>query len=133
MATKKDQWTIFLPALVIVYYFVKEIKVGEPFVYKYQKEFQNFTDATLNGEIYPYFAYACLIATIPLCLFTDIFLYKPTMYLEVFGQMGYRVALLFMNNILSQQIGHAIWGVSMVSEIGRYGYIYGKFKKDEYQ
>lgn len=84
-------------------------------------------------QIYPYFAYSCLIATIPIFLFTDIFLYKPTMYLEVLGQVIYRFALVFKDDVLSQQIGHALWGISTASDIGCYSYIYGIFNKDQYK
>ncbi|KAE9555538.1 hypothetical protein FO519_001209 [Halicephalobus sp. NKZ332] len=130
---KEGQWRAFLPALLVLYAFIKEVKVGEPFVYKYQKEFQNFTDTTLNGEIYPYFAYACLITIIPIFLFTDIFLYKPTMYIEVLGQLVYRFALVFRNDIFSQQIGHAAWGTSTAADLGYYSYVYGIFEKDQYK
>ncbi|KAE9547552.1 hypothetical protein FO519_009237 [Halicephalobus sp. NKZ332] len=133
LLAKQGQWSVFLPALLVFYSFIKEIKVADPFLYKYQSEFQNLTAATLNGEIYPYFAYACLIATVPIFLFTDIFLYKPTMYLEVLGQLAYRFALVFRNDVLSQQIGHALWGISTASDVGCYSYIYGIFEKDQYR
>ncbi|KAE9546529.1 hypothetical protein FO519_010259, partial [Halicephalobus sp. NKZ332] len=132
-AAKEGKWNYFLPAVLVFYFFIKEVKLAEPFLYKYQTEYQNFTAETLNGEIYPYFAYACLLATIPIFIFTDIFLYKPTMYLEILGQIGYRFALVFRTDVLSQQIGHAIWGISTASDVGCYSYIYGIFQKDEYK
>ncbi|KAE9555539.1 hypothetical protein FO519_001210 [Halicephalobus sp. NKZ332] len=132
-AAKEGRWSVFLPALLVFYSFTKEVKVADPFLYKYQSEFQNFTDTTINGEIYPYFAYACLAATVPVFLFTDIFLYKPAMYIEVFGQVGFRFALLFMDSVLSQQIGHAFWGIATASTVGGSSYIYGIFEKEQYR
>ncbi|KAE9547389.1 hypothetical protein FO519_009397, partial [Halicephalobus sp. NKZ332] len=133
IAAREGQWAFFLPALIVFYFFIKEIKVGEPFLYKYQTEFQNYTTATINGEIYPYFAYAFLVATVPISLFTDVFLYKPTMYLEIIGQIIYRFTLVFMDGVLSQQIGHAMWGIAIASEIGGFSYIYGEFEKDQHK
>ncbi|KAE9548127.1 hypothetical protein FO519_008657 [Halicephalobus sp. NKZ332] len=130
---KEGQWSVLVPALLIFFSMIKEIKVADPFLYKYLSEYQNFTDTTLNGEIYPYFAYSCLIATIPIFIFTDILLYKPTMYLEVLGQIVYRFFLMSTNDIFSQQMGHAMWGISVASEIGSSSYIYGKFEKDQYK
>ncbi|KAE9546514.1 hypothetical protein FO519_010274 [Halicephalobus sp. NKZ332] len=132
-AAKEGQWSVFLPALLVFYPFIKEVKVADPFLYKYQSEFQNFTDATINGEIYPYFTYAYLVSSIPIFLFTDIFLYKPTMYLEVLGQLAYRFALVFRDDVLSQQIGHTLRGISAASDVGCYSYIYGIFEKDQYK
>ena len=148
-AVKEGQWAFFLPALVVFYSFIKEAKVSDPFVYKYQTELRNFTEATLNGEvgseslytniyinyfqIYPYFAYACLIGTLLALLSADILLYKPIMFLEVIGHIIYRFTLLFMDSVLSQQIGHAFWGIAMASDVGCDGYIYAKFEKHQYK
>ncbi|KAF7638982.1 hypothetical protein Mgra_00001508 [Meloidogyne graminicola] len=65
-----------LPALLCFYSFLKEIKVGEPFLFKYQNEYLNLTSKQITGEIYPYTPYAYLAALIPIFLFTDLLLDK---------------------------------------------------------
>ena len=50
-AAKTGQWKFFVPAFLVFYSFFKEVKVSDPFLYKYQTEFQNYTAATLNGEV----------------------------------------------------------------------------------
>ena len=84
-------------------------------------------------QIYPYFAYACLIGTLFALLSADILLYKPIMFLEFIGHTIYRFTLLFMDSVLAQQIGHAFWGIAMASDVGCDGYIYVKFEKHEYK
>ena len=50
-AVKERRWLVFLPALLVVYSFIKEAKVADPFLYKYQTEHQNLTEAALNGDV----------------------------------------------------------------------------------
>lgn len=47
----QSQWTWFLPAFIVFYSFLKEIKLGEPFMFKYQTEYLNLTREQLKGEI----------------------------------------------------------------------------------
>uniref|UniRef100_A0A7E4VBS9 Folate transporter 1, chloroplastic n=1 Tax=Panagrellus redivivus TaxID=6233 RepID=A0A7E4VBS9_PANRE len=130
---KSGNFIYFLPALLVFYSILKEIKVGEPFMYLYHTQFLNYTAKTLNGDIHPWSAYAYLVAIIPIFLFTDIFLYKPVMYLEVLGQFAYRFTLVFTNNLLSQQIGQACYGIAMASEVAFFSYIYGRLEKNQYK
>uniref|UniRef100_A0AC34PYB3 Uncharacterized protein n=1 Tax=Panagrolaimus sp. JU765 TaxID=591449 RepID=A0AC34PYB3_9BILA len=102
---RKRDFVYFLPILLCAYSILKEIKVGEPFMYKYQTEYLNLTADQLTSEIYPYFPYAYLFSLIPIFLLTDLFLYKPTMLTEVLGQIGFRASLVFTNDITSQQAG----------------------------
>lgn len=39
-----------LPAFIVFYSFIKEIKVGEPFLFKYQTEYLNLTRDQLKGR-----------------------------------------------------------------------------------
>uniref|UniRef100_A0AC35FRJ2 Uncharacterized protein n=1 Tax=Panagrolaimus sp. PS1159 TaxID=55785 RepID=A0AC35FRJ2_9BILA len=130
---RRREWAYFLPAIIVFYSVIKEIKIGEPFLYQYHTQVLNYTAKTLNGEIHPYSAYMYLIAIIPIFLFTDIFLYKPVMYLEIIGQITYRFTLVFTNNLFSQQFGQGMYGIASASEIAFFSYIYGKLEKDQYQ
>ncbi|VDM95164.1 unnamed protein product, partial [Onchocerca ochengi] len=80
----------FLTALICFYGFIKEFKIGEPFIYLYQSEVLNLTREQLTNEVYPFIAYSYLLSLIPVLLLTDLTLYKPTMLLEVVGQTVYR-------------------------------------------
>ncbi|KAE9546933.1 hypothetical protein FO519_009855, partial [Halicephalobus sp. NKZ332] len=131
--TRNDRWTVFLPTLIVLYAIFKEFKIGTPFMYKYQTEVLNYTDATLSGEIYPYYAYAYLFAIVPILLFTDILLYKPVMYFEIFGKLIYRFTLVYTHSLFSQQIGQAMYGIAAASDVAFSSYIYAKFEKDEYK
>ncbi|KAE9548436.1 hypothetical protein FO519_008351 [Halicephalobus sp. NKZ332] len=131
--SRQSEWTFILPAVLVLYSIVKEIKIGEPFTYKYQTEFLNYTAETLNGEIYPYYAYAYLSSIIPILLFTDILLYKPIMYIEIFTQLIYRFTLVFTKNLLSQQIGQSMYAIATAADVAFSSYIYGKFEKDDYK
>jgi hypothetical protein len=46
----RREWTWFLPAFLVFYSFIKEVKVGEPFLFKYQTEFLNLTRDQLKGK-----------------------------------------------------------------------------------
>ena len=54
---RETQWKSFLSALIVFYCFIKEAKVADPFLYKYQTDFQNLTADTLNGEVGTYISY----------------------------------------------------------------------------
>lgn len=47
----RDSWLDFLPGFIVFYSFIKEIKVGEPFMFKYQTEVLNFTSEQLSSEV----------------------------------------------------------------------------------
>ncbi|VDN48131.1 unnamed protein product [Gongylonema pulchrum] len=80
----------FLTPLLCFYGFIKEFKIGEPFMYLYQSQVLNLTREQLTNEIYPYSPYGYLVSLIPIFLLTDLLLYKPTMLVEVIGQAVYR-------------------------------------------
>ena len=55
------------------------------------------------------------------------------MYIEVIGHAFYRFSLLFMDTIVSQQIGHAVWGFVTALDVAIDSYIYATFEKDQYK
>ena len=55
------------------------------------------------------------------------------MCLEVIGNTFYRFSLLFMDTILSQQIGHAMRGFATALDMSCDSYIYATFEKDQYK
>lgn len=48
---RKRDFAYFLPILLCAYSILKEIKVGEPFMYKYQTEYLNLTANQLTSEV----------------------------------------------------------------------------------
>uniref|UniRef100_A0AC35GY51 Reduced folate carrier n=1 Tax=Panagrolaimus sp. PS1159 TaxID=55785 RepID=A0AC35GY51_9BILA len=130
---KKLNFAYLLPIFLCIYSIVKEIKVGEPFMYKYQTEYLNLTASQLTSEIYPFYPYAYMLILIPIFLFTDLFLYKPTMLLEVLGQIGFRSSLVFTYDVFSQQLGQIAYGIASASEVAFFSYIYAKLEKDQYR
>lgn len=62
-----------------------------------------------------------------------MFLYKPTMMLEVLGQIGFRAALVFGRSVFSQVLGVVAYGVASASEVAFFSYIYARLEKDQYQ
>uniref|UniRef100_A0A915N2Y7 Uncharacterized protein n=1 Tax=Meloidogyne javanica TaxID=6303 RepID=A0A915N2Y7_MELJA len=89
-------WRItMLPALLCFYSLVKEIKVGEPYLFKYQTEYLNLTADQITGVIYPYTPYAYMTALVPIFLFTDLFLYKPTIWTRAGTMAGRTTGYLF--------------------------------------
>lgn len=48
---RRKDWTWFLPVLLCLYAVLKEIKVGEPFLFKYQTEYLNLTAEQITGEV----------------------------------------------------------------------------------
>uniref|UniRef100_A0A914E9C8 Reduced folate carrier n=1 Tax=Acrobeloides nanus TaxID=290746 RepID=A0A914E9C8_9BILA len=130
---RRRDWTWLLPVLLCCYAVLKEIKVGEPFLFKYQTEYLNLTAEQITGEIYPYNPYTYTIVLIPIFIFTDILLYHPTMLLEVLGQIGFRASLVFMSSVPSQIFGMMSYGVATASEVGFFSYIYARLEKDQYR
>jgi thiamine transporter 2/3 len=84
-------------------------------------------------QIYPYNPYAYLLSLIPIFLLTDFLLYKPTMLVEVLGQIGFRASLVFFHSVFSQIIGTILYGIASASEIAFFSYVYARLEKDEYQ
>ncbi|CAG9539698.1 unnamed protein product [Cercopithifilaria johnstoni] len=123
----------FLTALICFYGFIKEFKIGEPFIYLYQNEMLNLTREQLVNEIYPFAAYSYLLSLVPLFLLTDLTLYKPTMLLEVVGQTIYRGILVFSPAVWTQKLGMMAYGTASASETAFFAYIYSKSEKDQYQ
>uniref|UniRef100_A0AC34FLQ2 Reduced folate carrier n=1 Tax=Panagrolaimus sp. ES5 TaxID=591445 RepID=A0AC34FLQ2_9BILA len=130
---KKMNFAYLLPIFLCIYSIVKEIKVGEPFMYKYQTEYLNLTASQLTSEIYPFYPYAYMLILIPIFLLTDLFLYKPTMLAEVLGQIGFRFSLVFTYDVFSQQLGQIAYGIASASEVAFFSYIYAKLEKDQYR
>ncbi|KAL7076839.1 hypothetical protein ACQ4LE_004141 [Meloidogyne hapla] len=129
-----NNWHLtILPALLCFYSLLKEIKVGEPFLFKYQTEYLNLTAEQITGEIYPFTPYAYMTALVPIFLFTDLFLYKPTMFVEIIGQIIFRSTLVFGGSIISQIIGQISYGIASASEIAFFSYIYARLEKEQFK
>ncbi|KAI6179066.1 hypothetical protein M3Y98_00570200 [Aphelenchoides besseyi] len=131
--TRWRSWTWLLPAYIVFFSFIKEVKVGEPFLFKYQTEVLNLTSSQIRSEVYPNFPYSYAIALIPIFLLTDLLLYKPTMLLEVLGQIGFRASLVFGGSVDSQIYGTISYGIASASEVAFFSYIYAKLEKDQYR
>jgi thiamine transporter 2/3 len=129
----RREWTFLLPVFLCIYSILKEIKVGEPYMFKYQTEYLNLTAEQITGEIYPFTPYSYMISLVPIFLLTDLFLYKPTMLTEVLGQIGFRATLVFGGSVLSQIFGQVFYGIASASEIAFFSYIYARLEKDQYQ
>ena len=124
---------VVLPVALCFYSVLKEVKVGEPYLYKYQTEYLNLTAEQITGVVYPFTPYAYMISLIPIFLLTDLLLYKPTMLIEVLGQIGFRAALVFGGSVTSQCIGHIFYGIASASEIAFFSYIYALLEKEQYR
>uniref|UniRef100_A0A914GW68 Reduced folate carrier n=1 Tax=Globodera rostochiensis TaxID=31243 RepID=A0A914GW68_GLORO len=122
-----------LPILLVFYAFLKEVKVGEPYLYKYQTDYLNLTAEQITGEIYPVTPYTYMVALIPIFLLTDLLLYKPTMFTEVLGQVGFRLTLVFGGSVLSQKFGQMFYGIASASEVAFFSYIYARLEKSQYR
>lgn len=122
-----------LTIILCFYAFIKEVKIGEPFMFKYQSEVLNLTRAELTSEIYPFYTYSYLFCSIPIFMLTDLLLYKPTMVLEMIGQIIFRSALNFGLSVTSQQIGQIAYGLATSSEIAFFAYIYARLEKDQHE
>lgn len=84
-------------------------------------------------EVYPFFPYSYAVALVPIFLLTDLLLYKPTMLLEVLGQIGFRASLVFGGSVDSQILGTAAYGLASASEVAFFSYVYAKLERDQYQ
>uniref|UniRef100_A0A0N5CC66 Thiamine transporter 2 n=1 Tax=Strongyloides papillosus TaxID=174720 RepID=A0A0N5CC66_STREA len=122
-----------LPIILCIYAFLKEIKVGEPFVFKYQTTVLNFTSTVLSGQVYPLSAYSYLIFLVPIFLLTDIFLYKPTMVIEMVGQVSLRYLFIYGLSLFEQQIAYVFYGIASASEVAFFAYIYAVLDKEQFQ
>ncbi|KAL3101030.1 hypothetical protein niasHS_001490 [Heterodera schachtii] len=131
--TGADWRASILPIFLVFYSFLKEVKVGEPYLYKYQTDYLNLTAAQITGEIYPFTPYTYMVALIPIFLLTDLLLYKPTMFTEVLGQIGFRLSLVFGGSVLSQILGQMAYGIASASEVAFFSYIYARVEKSQYR
>ncbi|KAI1709772.1 reduced folate carrier domain-containing protein [Ditylenchus destructor] len=129
-----SKWaTKWLPALLCFYAVFKEIKVAEPYAYKYQTEYLNITAAEMTAEVYPVVPYTYLFSLVPIFLLTDLFLYKPTMIVEMIGQIVFRSTQVFGFTVTSQIVGHSFYAVASACEVAFFSYIYAVLEKDQYR
>ncbi|KAI1705547.1 reduced folate carrier domain-containing protein [Ditylenchus destructor] len=130
----KLKWSAkWLPALLCFYAVFKEIKVAEPYSYKYQTEYLNLTAEQLTAEVYPVIPYTYLISLVPIFLLTDLLLYKPTMIVEVIGQIVFRFSQIFGYTVASQILGQSFYAIASACEVAFFSYIYAVLEKDQYQ
>uniref|UniRef100_A0A915BEA1 Battenin n=2 Tax=Parascaris univalens TaxID=6257 RepID=A0A915BEA1_PARUN len=122
-----------LTAILCFYAFIKETKIGEPFLYKHLNENLNISGRELTNEIYPIYPYSYLVILVPVFLFTDLLLYKPSMILEMVAQVVYRAIVVLDPNVYMQKIGMFAYGVASASEVAFYSYIYAKLEKVHYK
>lgn len=114
----------FLTALICFYGFIKEFKIGEPFIYLYQSEVLNLTREQLTNEVYPFAAYSYLLSLIPVLLLTDLTLYKPTMLLEVVAQTIYRLTSYSRAAVMSgRMISYLLAQTIILTGIGSYQFL----------
>lgn len=127
----KMKWWI-IAGILCLFGVSKEFRPMEPYLYNYQHENLNISDADLNGQIYPIWTYSYLIALIPSLLLTDVFLYKPVLIFESLCYISVWITLIFYKSIFSQQLGQAVYGFATATEVAYFAYIYVKVDRKKF-
>ncbi len=122
--TTRRHW-LFATLILCSYGFFKEFKPSEPFLTPFLvSNVKNFTNAQLSSEVWPYSTYSYLIASLLVCLFTDIVRYKPVIVLESGCYLATRILLIWGVTTASMQWMQVAYGVAEATEIAYYSYIY---------
>lgn len=119
----KRPW-LYITVILSLYGFFKEFKPSESFLTPYLVDSKNFSKAVVNSEIYPYWPYSYLVASLFVFLFTDFLLYKPVIILEAFSYLLTRLLLIWGTSVLSMQWMQVAYGVASASEVAYFAYIY---------
>lgn len=116
---------LFATLILCSYGFFKEFKPSEPFLTPFLvSDVKNFTKDELNSEVWPYSTYSYLIASLLVCLLTDIVRYKPVIVLESGCYLATRILIIWGVTIASMQWMQVAYGVAEATEIAYYSYIY---------
>ena len=122
-ASSERPW-VFITVVLCLYGFFKEFKPSEAFLTPYLVDSKNFTKLEVNSEIYPYWPYSYLVASLFIFLFTDFLRYKPVILLEAFSYLSTRLLLIWGTSVLSMQWMQVVYGVASASEVAFFAYIY---------
>ena len=129
-ATPRSWRWIYATVMLCLYGFFKEFKPSEPFLTPYlESSAKNFTRDEVNGEIYPYWPYAYLVAAFFTFLLTDIVRYKPVILLESGAYLATRFLLIWGTTVFSMQWMQVVYGVATATEIAYFSYIYAAVSK----
>lgn len=115
---------IYFTVILCCYAFFKEFKPSEAFLTPYLVDSKNFTNDEVNSEIYPYWPYSYLVASLFIFLFTDFLRYKPVILLEAFSYLATRFLLIWGTSVFSMQWMQVAYGVASASEVAFFAYIY---------
>lgn len=123
MSAGKRPW-VYITVILSLYGFFKEFKPSESFLTPYLVDSKHFSKAVVNSEIYPYWPYSYLVASLFIFLFTDFLLYKPVILLEAFSYLSTRLLLIWGKSVVSMQLMQVAYGVASASEVAYFAYIY---------
>ncbi|CEF61837.2 Reduced folate carrier family and Major facilitator superfamily domain, general substrate transporter-containing protein [Strongyloides ratti] len=92
---------------------------------------KGFTKDEIYQNVYPLWAYAHLIFSIPIVLFTDYLNFKPILLIESISLIATGFLLTFGNSLFSIQMTQITYGCATSSEIAFMSYLYTKVYDNE--
>uniref|UniRef100_A0A0N4ZP64 MFS domain-containing protein n=1 Tax=Parastrongyloides trichosuri TaxID=131310 RepID=A0A0N4ZP64_PARTI len=119
-------------SLLCLYGFFKEFRPITPFLTPLliSKE-KGFTKEEIYEYVYPIWAYAHFIFSIPIVLFTDYLNFKPILVIESLSLIGTGILLTFGNTLRLIQMTQITYGCATASEIAFMSYLYTKVDDKE--
>ena len=125
--TPKHLW-VYSTVILLFFGFFKELKPSEAFLNPYlthqRPEGKNFSQSSVNDDVYPFWTYSYLVSAFFVFLLTDFMRYNPVILIETVSYLMTRILLIWGSSLLAMQLMQLIYGVATATEVGYYTYIY---------
>uniref|UniRef100_A0A0K0F0L3 Folate transporter 1 (inferred by orthology to a C. elegans protein) n=1 Tax=Strongyloides venezuelensis TaxID=75913 RepID=A0A0K0F0L3_STRVS len=115
----------FVIIFLCLYGFFKEFRPITPFLTPFLiSEKKGFTKNEIYENVYPLWAYAHFVFSIPIVFFTDYLNFKPILLIESLSLIATGFLLTFGRSLFSIQMTQITYGCATASEIAFMSYLY---------
>uniref|UniRef100_A0A0N5B3L7 MFS domain-containing protein n=1 Tax=Strongyloides papillosus TaxID=174720 RepID=A0A0N5B3L7_STREA len=115
----------FIIIFLCLYGFFKEFRPITPFLTPFLiSEKKGFTKNEVYESVYPLWAYAHFVFSIPIVFFTDYLNFKPILLIESLSLIATGFLLTFGRSLFSIQMTQITYGCATASEIAFMSYLY---------
>lgn len=95
--------------------------------------YKNFTETTVNNEIYPYSTFFYLPALLLLCPLAELYSYRMAILVGILGRVGTRFLLLFGTSLGAMQFMQVTFAIGTAAEDIFYAYVFYAVSKEHFQ
>ena len=95
--------------------------------------YKDFTEATVNNQIYPYSTFFYLPALLLLCPLAELYSYRVAILVGILGRVVTRFLLLFGTSLGAMQLMQVTFAIGTAAEDIFYAYVFYAVSKEHFQ